>query len=124
MEWSTQFINEGVEESSKQAETERSLHEAGAAERRAVGGRRLKADSADRSHQETVGLHQEERPAGQEEQAHDQRRRQAQGRLRGQRSSLDVRDDQAREQAPQINGFKGSTKRPGHPGLFIFGGTR
>ena len=36
-------------------------------------GRRPQAHPTHRSHQEAVGLHQEERAAGQEEQAHDQR---------------------------------------------------
>ena len=36
------------------------------------GGRRRQADSAHRGHQEALGLHQEERPAGPQEQAHDQ----------------------------------------------------
>src|SRR6185503_1333145 len=69
-------------ESSSEEEAERRVHEAGSTERRAVGGRGLEGDAAHRGHQEAVGLHQEERPAGQEEQADDQVRRCAEAGVR------------------------------------------
>src|SRR6187431_3137332 len=53
-------------------EAERGIHEADDAELGAVGSRRQQADSADGSHQETVGLHQEEQAAGHQEQAEHQ----------------------------------------------------
>src|SRR5688500_16029103 len=49
------------EKEDEYAETERGLHEAGDPQRDAVRGRWREADAADRGHQETVGLHQEER---------------------------------------------------------------
>ena len=52
---------------------------------RAVGGDRIEGRAAHRGHQEAVGLHQEERPAGQEEPAQHQRRRGAQAGVRAAR---------------------------------------
>ena len=87
---------------SVEAQTQRSLHETDEHLGPAGQCRRRQAHSAHRGHQETVGLHQEERPPGQEEQAHDQGRRRAQGRVRRQGDGQHVRDDQAGEQAPQV----------------------
>ena len=55
-----------------------------------------------RAHQEALGVHQAERPAGHQESPRDQRRRQASSGLRRQVSGHDVRHDQARQQAPQL----------------------
>src|SRR6186997_982081 len=72
------------EEKDEYAETECGLHAAGDPQLLAGRGRWREADAADRGYQETVGLHQEEWSAGQEEQTDDQRRRQLEGRVRRQ----------------------------------------
>ena len=46
---------------------------------------------------------QEEQSSGSEEQAHDQRRRQARSGVRRQEASVDVRHDEAGRQAPQVS---------------------
>src|SRR5215208_6225238 len=89
-------------ESSGEAEAQRSVHEAGSTERGAVRGGGLEADPAHGSDQEAVGLHQEERSAGQEEQADDQVRRRVEAGIRRQGDRQHVRNDQARLQAPEI----------------------
>src|SRR5690348_13524559 len=90
------------EKGRQEADTERRVHEASAAGCDALGGRRWNGDSAHRSDQEAVGLHPQERPPGREEPPHDQRRRQAESGVRRQGSGLDVRDDQARQQAREV----------------------
>src|ERR1022692_5061803 len=64
--------------------TECSVHETRDTQRRAGRGGRFQTASAHRSHQEVVGLHQEEQTARQEEQAHDPRRRSLAARVRRQ----------------------------------------
>ena len=55
-----------------------------------------------RSHQASLGVHQEEQSAGPEEQAHDQGRRQAEGRIRRQGAGQHVRDDEAGRQTSEV----------------------
>src|SRR5262249_5172337 len=90
------------EEGCEEAQTERRVHETGAAGWNALGGRGRQRDAPHRGDQEALGLHPQERPTGREEPSHDQRRRQPQGGLRRQGSGLDVRDDQARQQASEV----------------------
>src|SRR6185369_10023560 len=54
------------------------------------------------SDQEAVGIYQEEGSAGCQEPPADQRRREPEADLRWQVERLDVRDDEARQQAPQV----------------------
>ena len=61
--------------------------------------------AADRSHQEDLGVHQAERPAGLQEPARHQRRRQAASGVRRQEPGDHVRHDQAGQQAPQLASF-------------------
>src|SRR5262249_25434357 len=68
-------LNEGDccgQEKEVSSETERGIHEAGHARRGAGRGDRKQSRAADRSDEEAVGLHQEARLAGQEEQEDDQ----------------------------------------------------
>src|SRR6185312_13353050 len=74
----------GEEGAGCEAQAERSLHEGDAALVAARRGRRQFADAAHRSHEEDLGLHQEEQAAGWCQQAPDQRRRQAARGVRGQ----------------------------------------
>src|SRR5262245_7793674 len=90
------------QEGEEEADAERGVHGAKAARSGSRRGRRQQPDAAHRDHEEALGLHQAERASGLEGAPHDQRRRQAQGRFRRQEQSLDVRDDQAGQQAHQV----------------------
>src|SRR4051812_12176917 len=87
-------------------QTECGFHEAGDPERHLGADRRCEADAADRGHEKALGLYQEEWSAGQEEPPPDQRRRQAQGRVRWRGQREHVCDDEAGEQAPEISSLR------------------
>ncbi|CAA9345146.1 MAG: SWIB/MDM2 domain-containing proteins, partial [uncultured Gemmatimonadaceae bacterium] len=72
------------------------------AERGARRRGRHEPDAAHRGHEEGVGVHPQEQPAGRAEQAADQRRRQPAQGVRRQEERLDVRDDEARQPAPEV----------------------
>src|SRR5919206_1970407 len=88
---------DGEEESEEggEAQTKRRLHEADDPDRPSRGRGGLERHAAYRSHQEDLGLYQAQWPARQEEQAHDQLRREAEASLWWQEPGLDVRDDEA-----------------------------
>ncbi|CAA9306633.1 MAG: SWIB/MDM2 domain-containing proteins, partial [uncultured Gemmatimonadaceae bacterium] len=71
-------------------------------ERRAGRGGGQQPDAAHRDHQEGLGVHPQEQPAGPGQQAADQRGRQPPQGVRRQEERLDVRDDEARQPAPQL----------------------
>jgi ParB/RepB/Spo0J family partition protein len=75
------------------------LPSAGPAVRPAGADLRRRGDHARRDHEKGLGLHQEARPAGQEEPPDDQRRRRARDDLQGQETGVDVRDDEALHRA-------------------------
>ena len=82
--------------------SKRGIYETVTTKRRPGESRRSKGDSSHASRQEALGIYQEERPAGQEEPAADQRRRQIEAGVRRQGVGEHVRDDEAGEQAPEI----------------------
>src|SRR5215207_1806834 len=93
---------EGWREEGGEARTQRCVHEGDDAERPARYRRGVRSTSPYGSHQEALAVHQAEGPAGCQEPPADQRRREPQADLRRQVQRLDVRDDEARQQAPQV----------------------
>src|SRR5215208_555379 len=85
-----------------EAHTERRVHEGDDTERPARCRRGNNSASPYRSHQEALAVHQAEGPAGCQEPPADQRRREPEADLRRQVQRLDVRDDEARQQAPEV----------------------
>ena len=62
------------EEVSDEAQAERRFHEADDAELHARRRRRIHPDAPDGSHQQALGLHQEEQPSGQDQPPHERQR--------------------------------------------------
>src|SRR5262249_3809415 len=86
----------------KETQTKRSIHETGSARFHAGNRSRNKGNPPHRADQKALGIHQEERSSGQEEQKNDQCRRQSEGGIRWQETGFDVRHDQARQQTRQV----------------------
>src|SRR5215208_6857168 len=93
---------EGRREEGGEASAERRVHEGDDPEPSARYDRRNDSASPYGSHQEALAVHQAEGPAGCQEPPADQRRREPEADLRRQVQRLDVRDDEARQQAPQV----------------------
>src|SRR6185295_1901834 len=94
---------EGRPEARSKAQAQRGVHEGDDPVVNAGRGSRQQSVAPHRSHQEDLGLHQEEQAAGLDQQATDQCRRQAATGLRRQAASVDVRNDQAGLEPPQID---------------------
>src|SRR5258706_15769504 len=67
-----------------------------------------------------MGLHQGQWPAGPDQQAHDQRRRQPEEDLQREEAGVDVRDDRAGQQAPQLARAPHRAPRAAFGRLFVF----
>src|SRR5204863_5093441 len=91
------------EETRREAQTQRRIHEGNDAVGLVSRGRGQQSAAAYRSHQEDLGLHQEEQAAGLDQQAPDQCRRKAAASFRRQETGIDVRDDQAGFQPSQVS---------------------
>src|SRR2546423_1443835 len=92
-------------EARRQAQTQRCIHEGNDAVQLLGRSRRQQSAATHRSHQENLGLHQEEQAAGLDQQAPDQRQRKTETGFRRQASGVDVRNDQTGLQPPQVIRF-------------------